>query len=243
MEAASFGHLLLALAAGGLTTLSPCVFPLLPLIVGGSLQGHRAGPLAMGLGMTLSFALIGLLVGLAGPALGIDGDSVRNAGAWLLLILGAVMLIPALGERFSSLVTPLASGADQLSGKLNAGSLGGALLLGALLGLIWSPCSGPLLAAALTLVATEGGALRGTLILGAFGAGAATPLVLAAYASRAGFSRARDWVLGHAKTMKNAFGALLVLLGIAILMGWDKRLEALILPLLPDAWVNFTVAI
>ena len=154
-----------------------------------------------------------------------------------------VMLIPVLGERFSSLVTPLASGADQLSGKLNAGSLGGALLRGALLGLIWSPCSGPLLAAALTLVATEGGALRGTLILGAFGAGAATPLVLAAYASRAGFSRARNWVLGHAKTMKNAFGALLVLLGIAILMGWDKRLEALILPLLPDAWVNVTVAI
>lgn len=243
MEAASFGHLLLALAAGGLTTLSPCVFPLLPLVVGGSLQGHRAGPLAMGLGMTLSFALIGLLVGLAGPALGIDGDSVRYTGGWLLLILGGVMLIPALGERFSSLVTPLASGADQLSGKLNAGSLGGALLLGALLGLIWSPCSGPLLAAALTLVATEGGALRGTLILGAFGAGAATPLVLAAYASRAGFSRARNWVLGHAKTMKNAFGALLVLLGIAILLGWDKRLEAMILPLLPDAWVNFTVAI
>ena len=133
MEAASLGHLALALAAGGLTTLSPCVFPLLPLVVGGSLQGHRAGPLAMGLGMTLSFALIGLVVGLAGPALGIDGDSVRTAGGWLLLILGVVMLVPALSERFTNLMTPLASGADQLSGKLNAGSLGGALLLGALL--------------------------------------------------------------------------------------------------------------
>lgn len=243
MEAASFGHLFLALAAGGLTTLSPCVFPLLPLVVGGSLQGHRAGPLAMGLGMTLSFALIGLVVGLAGPALGIDGDSVRTAGGWLLLILGAVMLVPALNERFTKLMTPLASGADQLSSKLNAGSLGGALLLGALLGLVWSPCSGPLLAAALTLVATEGGALRGTLILGAFGAGAAAPLVLAAYASRAGFTRARTWVLGHAKKMKTGFGILLVLLGIAILMGWDKRFEALILPLLPDAWVRLTVAI
>lgn len=243
MEAASLGHLALALAAGGLTTLSPCVFPLLPLVVGGSLQGHRAGPLAMGLGMTLSFAFIGLVVGLAGPALGIDGDSVRTAGGWLLLILGAVMLVPALNERFANLMTPLASGADQLSGKLNAGSLGGALLLGALLGLVWSPCSGPLLAAALTLVASEGGALRGTLILGAFGAGAATPLVLAAYASRSGFTKARTWVLGHAKAMKNGFGILLVLLGGAILMGWDKRLEALVLPLLPDAWVNLTVAI
>ena len=243
MEAVSLGHLTLALAAGGLTTLSPCVFPLLPLVVGGSLQGHRAGPLAMGLGMTLSFAFIGLVVGLAGPALGIDGDSVRTAGGWLLLVLGAVMLVPALNERFTNLMTPLASGADHLSGKLNAGSLGGALLLGALLGLVWSPCSGPLLAAALTLVATEGGALRGTLILGAFGAGAATPLVLAAYASRSGFTKARTWVLGHAKAMKYGFGILLVLLGGAILMGWDKRLEALILPLLPDAWVNLTVAI
>jgi len=241
MEAASFGHLLLALAAGGLTTLSPCVFPLLPLIVGGSLQGHRAGPLAMGLGMTLSFALIGLLVGLAGPALGIDGDSVRNAGGWLLLILGAVMLIPALGERFSSLVKPLASGADQLSGKLNAGSLGGALLLGALLGLIWSPCSGPLLASALTLVASEGGVLRGGLILGVFGTGAAIPLVAVAYASRSGFNRARGWVLGHIGPLKTGFGLLILLLGIAILSGADKWLEARLLALLPDAWVNLSV--
>lgn len=243
MEAASLGHLLLALGAGGLTTLSPCVFPLLPLVVGGSLQGHRAGPLAMGLGMTLSFALIGLVVGIAGPALGIDGDSVRVAGGWLLLALGIVMLVPAANERFTRLMTPLASGADGLSAKIDAGSLGGALMLGGLLGLVWSPCSGPLLAAALTLVASEGGALRGTLILGAFGAGAATPLVLAAYASRAGFSRARGWVLGHAAAMKTGFGILLVALGIAILLGWDKRLEALILPLLPDAWVNLTVAI
>jgi cytochrome c-type biogenesis protein len=243
MEAASFGHLFFALAAGGLTTLSPCVFPLLPLVVGGSLQGHRAGPLMMGLGMTLSFALIGLVLGIAGPALGIDGDSVRTAGGWLLLVLGAVMLVPALNERFTNLMTPLASGADGLSAKFNAGSLGGALMLGALLGLVWSPCSGPLLAAALTLVASEGGALRGTLILGTFGLGAATPLVLAAYASRSGFAKARGWVLGHAKVMKTGFGILLVLLGFAILMGWDKRLEALVLPLLPDWWVNLTVAI
>lgn len=243
MEAASLGHLLLALMAGGLTTLSPCVFPLLPLVVGGSLQGHRAGPLAMGLGMTLSFALIGLVLGVAGPALGIDGDSVRIAGGWLLLALGAVMLVPALNERFTRLMTPLASGADGLSGKINAGSLGGALLLGALLGLVWSPCSGPLLAAALTLVASEGGALRGTLILGAFGFGASIPLVAAAYASRAGFANARGWVLAHAKTMKNAFGVLLLFLGVAILLGWDKRLEALVIPLLPDWWVNLTVAI
>ena len=84
---------MLALAAGGLSTLSPCVFPLLPLVAGGSLQAHRAGPVFMGLGMMSSFALIGLLLGSAGPALGIDNESIRSAGGALLLLLGAVMLM------------------------------------------------------------------------------------------------------------------------------------------------------
>jgi cytochrome c biogenesis protein CcdA len=243
MEAASLGHLFLALAAGGLSTLNPCVFPLLPLVVGGSLQAHRAGPVFMGLGMVASFALIGLLVGVAGPALGIDSDSIRTAGGALLLLLGAVMLVPALNEHFTRLMTPLADGADGLSSRINATSLGGSFLLGGLLGLVWSPCSGPLLISALTLVASEGGALRGTLILGAFGLGAAGPLIAAAYASRASFARMRGWVLGHIKCLKTGFGILLVSLGIAILMNWDKRLEALVIPLLPDWWVNLTVAI
>jgi len=243
MEATALGHLLLALAAGGLSTLNPCVFPLLPLVVGGSLQGHRAGPVFMGLGMVASFALIGLLVGVAGPALGIDGDSIRTAGGALLLLLGAIMLVPALNEHFTRLMTPLATGADGLSSRINATSLGGSFLLGGLLGLVWSPCSGPLLISALTLVASEGGALRGTLILGAFGLGAAVPLIAAAYASRAGFTRMRAWVLGHIQSLKTGFGILLVFLGIAILMNWDKRLEALVIPLLPDWWINLTVAI
>lgn len=243
MEGTALSHLILALAAGGLSTLNPCVFPLLPLVVGGSLQANRAGPVFMGLGMVASFAVIGLLLGVAGPALGIDGETVRLVGGWLLLLLGVVMLVPALNEYFTRLMTPLAGGADGLSSRLNAASLTGSFLLGGLLGLVWSPCSGPLLISAITLVASEGGALRGTLILGAFGLGAAMPLIAAAYASRAGFVRMRGWVLGHITALKTGFGILLVLLGVAILMNWDKRLEALVIPLLPDWWVELTTAI
>jgi cytochrome c biogenesis protein CcdA len=243
MEGTALSHLILALAAGGLSTLNPCVFPLLPLVVGGSLQANRAGPVFMGLGMVASFAVIGLLLGVAGPALGIDGETVRLVGGWLLLMLGVVMLVPALNEHFTRLMTPLAGGADGLSSRLNAASLTGSFLLGGLLGLVWSPCSGPLLISAITLVASEGGALRGTLILGAFGLGAAMPLIAAAYASRAGFVRMRGWVLGHITALKTGFGVLLVLLGVAILMNWDKRLEALVIPLLPDWWVELTTAI
>lgn len=237
------GSLGFSLAAGALTTLSPCVFPILPLVIGGAVQANRLAPLAMGAGMAASFALIGLVLGLLGPALGLglDGDTVRTTGAVLLLTFGLVMLIPALTVRFTNLITPLASSAHQVTTQLNPDSLWGALALGALLGLVWSPCSGPLLAAALTLVASEGGAWQGGLILGLFGIGAAIPLVAVAYASRSGFMRVRGWVLGHAEGVKKGFGLLLLLMGAAILTGGDKWLEAQVVSLMPDWLVNLTV--
>ncbi len=238
---ASPTQLALSLAAGSLTTLSPCVFPILPLVLGGAVQNNKLAPLAMGVGMATSFALIGMLLGLLGPALGIDGDSVRVGGAALLVAFGIVMLVPWLNEKFTNLVTPLANSANSASSRLNTESLWGALALGGLLGLVWSPCSGPLLASALTLVASEGGAASGGLILGLFGVGAAIPLVAAAYASRSGFNRVRGWVLGRMDGVKKAFGLLLLLVGVAILTGGDKWLEAQVVTVLPDWWVNLAV--
>lgn len=241
--ALSLPQLGLSLFAGSLTTLSPCVFPLLPLVLGGALQGSRLAPLAMGLGMTASFAGIGMLLGALGPALGIDGDTVRSGGAALLIAFALVMLVPALGQRFTQWMLPIASTANAASARLDGGSLSGALLLGGVLGLVWSPCSGPLLGSALTLVASEGGVARGGVVLGIFGLGAAVPLVAVAYASRSGFLRARDWVLARMERVRLGFALLLGAMGIAVLSGGDKWLESQVLEWLPDAWVNLTVGI
>lgn len=240
MDALSLSHVGLSLAAGSLTTLSPCVFPILPLVLGGAVQGNRLAPLAMGSGMAVSFALIGLVIGALGPALGIDSDNVRIFGALLLIVFGLVMLVPMLNQRFTEWMLPIASSANAASSRLDGGSLGGAFLLGGVLGLVWSPCSGPLLASALTLVASEGGASRGALILGLFGIGAAVPLVAVAYASRKGFSRARGWVLARIDAIKKAFGVVILVTGVAILSGGDKWIEALAVDLLPDAWISAT---
>ena len=241
--ALSLPQLGLSLAAGSLTTLSPCVFPLLPLVLGSALQGSRFAPVAMGVGMTVSFAGIGMVLGALGPALGIDADTVRTAGAALLVAFALVMLVPALGERFTRWMLPIASTANAASAKLDGGSLLGALALGSVLGLVWSPCSGPLLGSALTLVASEGGVARGGIVLGIFGVGAAIPLVAVAYASRSGFSRVRDWVLSRIDRVRHGFALLLGAMGVAILTGGDKWLEARVLQWLPDAWVNLTVGI
>ncbi len=236
--ALSLPQLGLSLAAGSLTTLSPCVLPLLPLVVGGAMQRSRLAPLAMGLGMTTSFAAIGMLLGALGPALGIDGDSVRTAGAAMLIAFALVMLVPALGARFSAWMLPIANTANTASTRLNGGSMFSALLLGGVLGLVWSPCSGPLLGSALTLVASEGGVARGGVVLGA-----AIPLVAVAYASRSGFVRARDWVMARIEHVRHAFALLLAAMGVAILTGADKWVEARVLEWLPDAWVNLSVGL
>lgn len=241
--ALSLPQLGLSLAAGGLTTLSPCVLPLLPLVVGSAMQGNRLAPVAMGVGMAGSFALIGMALGAVGPALGIDVDTVRTAGAAMLIAFAVVMLVPALGERFARSMLPIASGAHAASARLDGRSLHGALLLGAVLGLVWSPCSGPLLGAALTLTATEGGVARGGTMLGLFGIGAAVPLVAVAYASRSGFAGVRDRVLARIERVRHVFAVLLGATGIAILTGFDKRLEAAVVRWLPDAWVALTVGI
>jgi len=236
-------QLALSLAAGALTTLSPCVFPLLPVVLGGAVQRHRAAPLAMGAGMVLTFTLIGVVVGALGGVLGLAPEDVRRAGAWLLLAFGVVMLVPPLERRFSAWMSPLASSADAASARLSAGALWSAFALGGLLGLVWSPCAGPLLGSALALVATAGGAARGALLLGLFGVGAALPLVGAAYASRAGFARVRGWVLAHAAGAKTVMGALLAGVGLLILSGGDRVVETWVNERLPDAWLALTTRV
>lgn len=239
----SLSHLGLGLVAGSLTTLSPCVFPMLPLVVGGALQGHRWGPVAMGLGMTLSFASVGMVVGALAPVLPLDNGLVRIVGAWALLAMALVMRIPTWNARLAQWMQPLADSAHSASRTVQSGSLRGAFTLGGVLGLVWSPCSGPLLGSALALVASEGGWAPGGLVLGMFGLGAALPLVAVAYASRSGFARVRNGLLPRMPAVRNAFAYLLGALGLSILLGWDRQLEAFLVQAMPEGWVNLTVSL
>ncbi|MEY4294472.1 MAG: hypothetical protein RLY82_160 [Pseudomonadota bacterium] len=234
--------LLLALAAGSLTTLNPCVLPLLPLVVAGAMAQSKFAPLAMGAGLALSYALLGLFVATVGESIGLDADRLRWIGGLLLVIFGIVQLIPALNDRFVLLLSPIANKAHASAPQATT-SLWAPFLTGTLLGMAWSPCSGPLLGGALTLVADSGGAWRGTLILGFFGIGAAMPLVAVAYLSKAKFLRFRDWMLAHSANIKKSVGLLMLLLGIAILTGYDKKLEGFLVNLMPEWLISITTRI
>lgn len=245
------GELGIALVAGALTTLNPCVFPILPLVVGSALQENRAAPLLMGLGMAGAFALLGLLTGLLAGSIGLDQDLVRTASAVLLIGFGLAMMVPQAKELFARAVSPLADRASALSAGLSGGGIGPdaaaparmgtgrALAMGMLLGFVWTPCSGPLLASTLTLAAT-GGALQASGTLGVFGLGAAIPLMSVGYLSRSALGRLRAWVIAHGSRTQQLMGALLALVGLMVLLGADKMMEAALNRWLPSGWLSLT---
>src|SRR5579872_5461224 len=103
--------LLLALLGGLLTSLSPCVIPLLPLVVGSAGSRHRLGPIALCAGLVVSFSVLGVVIAVAIKAFSFDPGVVRTAGAVMLLVFGLASLLPA-SRLISRLLAPLASRAN-----------------------------------------------------------------------------------------------------------------------------------
>ncbi len=233
------GDLGIALVAGGLTTLNPCVFPILPLVIGAAVQANRLAPVLMGLGMATSFALLGVSIGYLTDVLNIDQDAIRTGSAVLLVVFGLVLLVPKAKELFTRAISPVANRANTMGDSVDQSSIGGAFAMGMLLGLVWTPCSGPLLASTLALAA-DGGAAQAGITLGVFGFGAAVPLMLVGYLGRGSLTTLRGWVLRHGDQAQKVMGVLLVAVGVMVLAGIDKQLEAALNAVLPQSWFELT---
>jgi len=223
----------LGLLAGVLSTLSPCVLPILPIVLAGAVAGHRLGPLALAAGLSLSFVTIGLFVALIGFQIGLDGEVMRILAAAMLAALGIVLISPALQRR-------LAAGASSLGGvaaRFQPEGLTGQFVLGLLLGAAWSPCVGPTLGAAATLAAQRQSVGSVALVMLMFGVGAALPLVLIGALSREAMQRWRGRLLGAGNSGKKALGALMLALAVLMIAGVDRQLEAVLVDLSPG-WLT-----
>jgi cytochrome c biogenesis protein CcdA len=227
----------LGLIAGALSTLSPCVLPLVPVLVASAVNAHRWGAMALGIGLALSFAIVGIFLATLGASLGLDPDTFRIAGACILAMFGLILLVQRLQDLFTRATSVLANSGNQLLGRLAFGGLPGQFFVGVSLGLVWSPCVGPTLGAATTL-ASQGKDLGqiGLLML-IFGIGAAAPLVMLGSLSRASMMRIRGRLLSAGKYGKQLLGIIMLGLGILIATGMDKSFEAWILDQTPD-WLT-----
>jgi cytochrome c-type biogenesis protein len=234
--------LALAFLAGLLSILSPCVLPLVPIVLGAAVAAHAFGAFALAGGLAVSFTLLGLLLALVGFGLGIDAGVFRMAAAAIMIALGAVLLVPTWQARLAAAGGPVAGWADQRHGGFASSGLAGQFAIGLLLGAVWSPCVGPTLGAA-SLLASQGRDLpQVALTMAVFGIGAAVPLVLLGLLSRASLLRVRSSLMSAGKLGKGLLGAAFILIGVAIVSGTDKKIEAALVEASPQWLTDLTTS-
>lgn len=217
-------ELLFAILAGVLTIAAPCTLPMLPILLGASIgRTSQLRPAMIALGFVVSFSAVALLLGALTQAFDFDPNLLREAAAILLLGFGLLMLWPAPFEWLSI----------RLSGWLNLGAAGGVqhegalggLLLGATLGLVWTPCAGPVLGSILTLVATSKNlAWAGTLLV-AYAIGAAIPMLAIAYGGQAATMRVRS-LARISPRLQQGFGVVVIAFALAAYFQYDTLIVA-----------------
>ncbi len=233
----------LSLAAGTLSTLSPCVLPLIPILAGSAVMTHRFGPYALAAGLALSFTLVGVFVVGLGAAIGLDQDIFRNIAATVLIGFGIMLLSPSLQARFATATAKIGGSGESLTDRISGEGLAGQFSLGLLLGVVWSPCVGPTLGATIVLASQGQDLVHGALMMALFGLGAGIPMILLGMLSRQAISRFRASLLNAGRTGKRVLGGILLIMGTLILSGADKSFETLVLRISPAWLVQLTTSI
>jgi len=167
-------NIALAVGAGLASVLSPCVLPVVPVIMAGAEREDRLRPLLVVLGLAAAFMAMGAVSSLFGALLVGRTRYLEAAGAAIITVLGLMVLFDmSVFKRLSLLSNIRVRGEGRLSG----------LMLGLALGVVWVPCIGPFLSSILAMVGTSGQLLPGVVLLGFYALGLAIPMLAVAYSS------------------------------------------------------------
>ncbi|MPW23669.1 cytochrome c biogenesis protein CcdA [Paraburkholderia sp. CNPSo 3157] len=237
------GTYALGFLAGALTTLSPCVLALIPVLVASALAVHRLAVVALAAGLGASFSVIGIFVATVGVSLGLDNDVFRRVAAVLMIFFGLAMFSRRLQVAFNRAAAGIGGPSQRWLSRVKGDTLSGQFAVGLLLGAVWSPCVGPTLGAATTLAAQGRNLGKIALLMGIFGIGAGLPLAILGFLSRASISRLRGRLRSAEAAGKAVLGMVFIAFGVLALTGLDKTLEATLLSASP-AWLTaFTTSL
>lgn len=224
-----------AFIAGMVTVLSPCILPLLPIILSGSSGGGKNRPLGIIAGFVLSFTVFTLSLSTLVLALGISPDVLRVLAAVLILAFGLVMMIPPLKNAFMAFAQKLTSRQGTVApGKQNQKQgFSGGFVVGLSLGMVWTPCVGPIMASVITLAATQSVSFSAVFITLAYTLGTALPMFLIMLGGRSLLAR-MPFLTKHSSRVQQVFGFLMILTGTAILLGIDRDIQTWLLTVFPE---------
>ncbi len=224
---------LFALVAGFGTAFSPCVLPVLPLALSGAATGGRRRPVGIALGLAASFAFATLALAYAITALGLPDDLLRTIAVVVLLVFGIGLVIPPLAARIEGWLSRLV---PQRAAARGGEGFGSGLLLGASLGLLYVPCAGPILAAVLTIQASQDLSAQRIVTGLAYAVGTAIGVLIVLLAGRKLLGRLR----ANAGRLQQALGVIMVAVAVLTLSGADGHLRNAIANNLPSWLVDPT---
>ena len=216
----------LAFLAGMLTVLSPCVLPILPILVGRSLQSHRYGAVALVMGLVGGFAVAGSLLAFTSQWVVGFASGLRTGAIALLLLMGLLALSPTVSYRLFQKLRLTGLKEPERKG------LWGEFWLGTQLWLLWTPCAGPVLGSIVVLAAVQQQVSQVFGLLLAYGLGASLPLLAIAYSGRY-VGRSILKLRPYSAALQRIGGGLVAATAIAILLGWDVQVQLWLAPLFP----------
>ena len=225
-------QILIAVLAGVLTIAAPCILPLLPVLLGASLgQTSKSRPIFIVTGFIVVFTAVAILLSLFSQKIGLDPNIIRDLGVFILAIFGVLMIYPEPFEILISRAMPVFSRATSVGLKMQ--SNWGGFVLGMTLGLVWTPCAGPVLGSVLALIALQKEILSAGILLLAYSIGASVPMLVIAYGGQYISSR----IVGMAKYFRAVqfiMGIVVILLAVAIYLNYDIKIYAKLLEHYPS---------
>ena len=225
-------NLLFAVLAGVVTIATPCTLPVLPILLGSSLgQTSKIRPALIAFGFVVSFSMVALALGTLTQIFDFDPNALRVAAAILLVVFGVLMIWPAAFERLAGRMGGLAN-----AGTVNRSNLGG-FVLGTTLGLVWTPCAGPVLGSILTIVATSNDISWASVLLVAYTIGAAIPMLIIAYGGQAVTSRVRS-IAKISPRLQQGFGVVVIAFAIASYFQYDTLIVAWLTGFYPSGHIG-----
>jgi len=204
----------IAFVAGMVTAISPCVLPVLPIVFAGSATGGPRRPYAIVAGLVVSFTAFTLAASALLSSLGLPQDLLRNIAIAFVLLLGIGLLVPRVGELLERPFRAL--------GRRRPDGTRGGFALGISLGLLFTPCAGPVIAAVAAVAATERFSVAAVVVTLAYAAGAGVVLLGLAILGRRGLEL--PGLKAHAPLVRRVLGAVVVAAAVVMAVGLDTRL-------------------
>ncbi len=227
---------ILAFLSGMLSALTPCILPILPPMLAGSM-GHRLRPIFIVMGAAVTFTLMGGLFSVVGSVYA--REYMRYFFIGMLILFGAIWADKEINEFFTGFSSRFIGWLNSISkGRVpNISSTEHPLLsgftLGMSLGVVWIPCIGPILGSLLAYTTYQGSLLHGSFLLLVYSAGLSVPVLLIAYGGKR-YSSKMDWATRNSEKLERFAGWVMILTGLAIFWGFDKQLQALLLPYISE---------